>query len=298
MSIASAFEILFDSKEDADCTFIIHNSKELPTHQLILVHQSPVFKAMIKGPMAPKNQRHEITDPQVTFDDFNNFLKFLYTEKCDVNVENIEVLLHFSDMYDVSSLAEFSVNTLVKTLSANDLLQFAEFGILNVKNCDIVLKCLTEISKVQKPFSLQYQKENEKIWISPELVLEFAKRCPRTHYITENKIFEKVLEWANGQCEKRNIVAKAKNLKEIMAPFVSYFKLKNMDIGYLTSTVYEYELIPEKRLLKYFRDYIKIYNISASLGYCPTSPPYAPASPTYAPCSPTYSPMSPSFSPC
>uniref|UniRef100_A0A914PG28 BTB domain-containing protein n=1 Tax=Panagrolaimus davidi TaxID=227884 RepID=A0A914PG28_9BILA len=96
MSFLSATEKLFESKEDSDVTFII-DRKELHAHQLILINRSSVFKAMIKGPMAPANQIHEISDPKVTFNDFNNFLKFLYTDKCDIrNYEHAEVLLHLN----------------------------------------------------------------------------------------------------------------------------------------------------------------------------------------------------------
>uniref|UniRef100_A0AC35GN46 BTB domain-containing protein n=1 Tax=Panagrolaimus sp. PS1159 TaxID=55785 RepID=A0AC35GN46_9BILA len=99
MSLASTNEKLLESKEDSNVTFII-NKKELHAHQFILINRSSVLKAMIKGPMAPANQIHKISDPKVTYNDFNNFLKFLYTDKCEINAE---VLLHLSHMYDVDN---------------------------------------------------------------------------------------------------------------------------------------------------------------------------------------------------
>uniref|UniRef100_A0AC35G3H6 BTB domain-containing protein n=1 Tax=Panagrolaimus sp. PS1159 TaxID=55785 RepID=A0AC35G3H6_9BILA len=77
--MAAALEHVFDSKEGSDVTFIVHTKI-----------------TMIKGPMAPANQQHEITDPDIEFDDFNNFLKFLYIEKCEVTCENVQALLHLS----------------------------------------------------------------------------------------------------------------------------------------------------------------------------------------------------------
>uniref|UniRef100_A0A914QHL4 BTB domain-containing protein n=1 Tax=Panagrolaimus davidi TaxID=227884 RepID=A0A914QHL4_9BILA len=158
MSLASAFEKVFESKEGADCTLLIHN-QELPAHQFILINRSPVLKAMIKDPMAPQTQRHEITDPQITFDDFNNFIKILYTEKCEVTLENVEVLFRLSDMYDVPSLFEFCANTLPKSLEPNNLLKLAEMGVLYGNKFDIVNKCLNEVSnKALYPnFPLQYE---------------------------------------------------------------------------------------------------------------------------------------------
>uniref|UniRef100_A0A914PCY7 BTB domain-containing protein n=1 Tax=Panagrolaimus davidi TaxID=227884 RepID=A0A914PCY7_9BILA len=60
MALASAFEKVFESKEGADCIFLIHN-QELPAHQFILANRSPVLKAMIKGPMAPPTHKGTFT---------------------------------------------------------------------------------------------------------------------------------------------------------------------------------------------------------------------------------------------
>ena len=49
---------------------------------------------MIKGPMAPEDQRHFINDPKIGYEDFKNFIKFLYTDECEITEENVENLLH------------------------------------------------------------------------------------------------------------------------------------------------------------------------------------------------------------
>uniref|UniRef100_A0A914QEF6 BTB domain-containing protein n=1 Tax=Panagrolaimus davidi TaxID=227884 RepID=A0A914QEF6_9BILA len=258
MSLASAFEKVFESKEGADCTFLVHN-QELPAHQFILANRSPVLKAMIKGPMAPSTQRHEITDPQITFDDFNNFIKFIYTEKCEVSLENVEALFRLSDMYDVPSLSEFCANTLPKSLKLKNLLKFAKMGMALGNKSNVVNKCLNEVpNKVRYSSSgLQHESQSGMVWISPELVLEFVKYCPRTDSFKEEAVFEKTFEWAKGQCKEKNLEINAENLKEIMSPFVPYFDLEKINLGILTSTIYDYELIPEKQLLKRFVDYFK-----------------------------------------
>uniref|UniRef100_A0A914PKJ4 BTB domain-containing protein n=1 Tax=Panagrolaimus davidi TaxID=227884 RepID=A0A914PKJ4_9BILA len=258
MSLASAFEKVFGSKEGADCTFLVHN-QELPAHQFILANRSPVLKAMIKGPMAPPSQRHEIIDPQITFDDFNNFVKFLYTEKCDVSLENVEVLFRLSDMYDVPDLFEFCANTLPKSLKPKDLLKFAEMGMALGNKSNVVNKCLNEVpNKARYSYSpLQYESQSGKVWSSSELVLEFVKYCPRTDSFKEEAVFEITFEWAKGQCKEKNLEINTENLKELMSPFVQHFDLEKISLGILTSTIFDYELIPEKQLLKRFVDHFK-----------------------------------------
>uniref|UniRef100_A0A914PE29 BACK domain-containing protein n=1 Tax=Panagrolaimus davidi TaxID=227884 RepID=A0A914PE29_9BILA len=158
-------------------------------------------------------------------------------------------------MYDVPDLFEFCANRLPKTLGQNDLLKLAEMAVLYNK-FDVVKKCLNEISfKAFHPyFSLQYESQSGKVWISPELVLEFVKCCPRINYFREDAVFEKTFEWAKGQCKEKNLEINAENLKEIMSPFVPYFDLEKINLGILATTIYDYELIPEKQLLKRFVD--------------------------------------------
>uniref|UniRef100_A0A914PUS5 BTB domain-containing protein n=1 Tax=Panagrolaimus davidi TaxID=227884 RepID=A0A914PUS5_9BILA len=211
---------------------------------------------MIKGPMAPANQIHHISDPQATYDDFNNFMKFLYTDKCIITAENVEVLLHLSHMYDVEHLFENCVNTLPKFFPKTSPFKFAEIGLLYENKYDMVKKCLYKIPLYLSNSTLKYARQNEMVWISPELVLEFVKHCPRSPRFCENMVFNRVLEWVKGQCEKENLENNAKNLKEIMAPFEPFICFEKMDIKILSSTVYENELIPEKRLLKCYHNHI------------------------------------------
>ena len=44
--------------------------------------------------MTPKDHRHNITDPNITYEDFNNFLHFFYTDECCITEKNVETLLH------------------------------------------------------------------------------------------------------------------------------------------------------------------------------------------------------------
>uniref|UniRef100_A0AC35F0B5 BTB domain-containing protein n=1 Tax=Panagrolaimus sp. PS1159 TaxID=55785 RepID=A0AC35F0B5_9BILA len=86
---------LFESKNGVDVTFIVHE-KELQAHKWILTSRSAVFKAMLEGPMAPEDQRHKISDPKITFEDFQRFLKFLYIDKCEQNLNKsqLKALIH------------------------------------------------------------------------------------------------------------------------------------------------------------------------------------------------------------
>uniref|UniRef100_A0A914XY29 BTB domain-containing protein n=1 Tax=Panagrolaimus superbus TaxID=310955 RepID=A0A914XY29_9BILA len=200
MSLSTAYELVFESKEGADVTFII-DKKELQAHQFVLITRSPVLKAMIKGPMAPSNQRHSIDDPKVTYEDFNNFLKFIYTDQCEINAANAEVLLHLSHMYDVPFLFETCVNKIPQMFHESDLYKFAEIGFLYENKCDMIVKCMKAVPCNVPTARLQYFKRNKMVttvsWISTGLALEFVKHCPRTDTFSENMVFQK----SAGRCD-------------------------------------------------------------------------------------------------
>uniref|UniRef100_A0A914QPV1 BTB domain-containing protein n=1 Tax=Panagrolaimus davidi TaxID=227884 RepID=A0A914QPV1_9BILA len=89
-SLVEVMEELFISKDGADVTFIIHG-KEVKAHKIIVTSRSPVFKTMIEGSMAPEDQRHLINDPTITAEDFEKFLKFLYTDKIDYPFQKADI---------------------------------------------------------------------------------------------------------------------------------------------------------------------------------------------------------------
>uniref|UniRef100_A0A914PDR5 BACK domain-containing protein n=1 Tax=Panagrolaimus davidi TaxID=227884 RepID=A0A914PDR5_9BILA len=158
-------------------------------------------------------------------------------------------------MYDVEYLFVTCVNDILNY--GTNLFKFAEIGLLYENKYDIVNKCFKAATNRAPFLPLKYKEENDQIfWNSPELVLEFVKHCPRTETFTENDIFQKVFEWVEGQCESRNIEINSKNLHEIFAPFEPFICFEKMDIKILTSTVYEYKLIPEERLLKCYHNHI------------------------------------------
>lgn len=72
---------------------------------------------------------------------------------------------------------------------------------------------------------------------------------------TKQCIFQ-VYDWAKGQCETKQMKINEKHLKLFMAPLVPHLCIEKMDMKTLTSTFYEYKLIPDAQLLNVFRDHI------------------------------------------
>uniref|UniRef100_A0AC35EWF9 BTB domain-containing protein n=1 Tax=Panagrolaimus sp. PS1159 TaxID=55785 RepID=A0AC35EWF9_9BILA len=186
-------EELFISKDGADVTFIVHG-KEVKAHKLIVTTRSPVFKTMIEGSMAPEDQRHLINDPKITVEDFEKFLKFLYSDKNDYPFQkaDIKAMIHLGSFYDVPFLLKKCTQH-AGLHSAVDAYEFAEMALEYLPSTtDLFEICLSYIlgSYYEAPMNYRFV-DGEVKWISQELVLEIVKRRPQDGKLSENALFRK-----------------------------------------------------------------------------------------------------------
>uniref|UniRef100_A0AC34G0C4 BTB domain-containing protein n=1 Tax=Panagrolaimus sp. ES5 TaxID=591445 RepID=A0AC34G0C4_9BILA len=253
---------VFLSKDGTDVTFVIHG-KELHAHKLIVTARSPVFKAMIEGPMAPADQRHLINDPKISFGDFEIFLQFLYTDELDMEKSRVKALLHLGSFYNVPYFIEQCV-VCIRALFINreNVLEFGELGIIYAPS--LLEICLNVLSRCLSDYDAQfaYRLDDGKLkWISAELMLEIVVKQREEKYsmfgITEDEMFKKVLNWAENQCfvhQDQQIAPE--NVRAIMAQFMPFFNPKNLLPTTLTTTIKKYKLIPDDELNDCFAGHI------------------------------------------
>uniref|UniRef100_A0A914PTY0 BTB domain-containing protein n=1 Tax=Panagrolaimus davidi TaxID=227884 RepID=A0A914PTY0_9BILA len=194
-SLNEAFKNLFDTKKFSDITFVVHG-KELQAHKIVLLTRSTVFEAMFNSNLKTKDGKHSIEDPEITYEDFENFLKFLYTDNCKIVEENIKKMLHLSDFYAVKFLADKCIEEIGKWLNAENVLKYAEIGLLYEKTCSLLDLCLSKLPKFIFNQPLKYYSEKQWVLVSPKLSLKIHEKCPRDKNLTEDRLFKKIIEWA------------------------------------------------------------------------------------------------------
>ena len=101
-SVIKDLEKLFNNRSGTDVCFIIEE-KEIKAHKLILSTRSPVFAAMVESGMKESLENHvEIND--IAPDIFEALLRFVYTDRVDLNQVNVQDLLVAADKYMLSLL--------------------------------------------------------------------------------------------------------------------------------------------------------------------------------------------------
>lgn len=151
-----------------------------------------------------------IDDPKISFEDFENFLRFLYTEECIITGKTIEKLLHLGkcsfinndediyfsisgNFYDVKPLLNKCLLNIKKWLNSNNILKYCEFGVLYVDTCPRLLDmCLSKLPYLIGDSPLKYSINDNTIWISSGLALKIAQKCSRKGCLTEDALFKKV----------------------------------------------------------------------------------------------------------
>jgi len=120
-SWSADFENLFTSQIGSDVCFIIA-SQEIKAHKAILSARSPVFAAMFNSDMKEKGlERVNISD--ISPDNFNEFLRFIYTDRVQLTEGNAEHLLAAADKYLLPSLKWKCEEYLIKYLTTENCIE-------------------------------------------------------------------------------------------------------------------------------------------------------------------------------
>uniref|UniRef100_A0AC35FUY8 BTB domain-containing protein n=1 Tax=Panagrolaimus sp. PS1159 TaxID=55785 RepID=A0AC35FUY8_9BILA len=235
-SMVKEMEELFISKDGADVTFIVHG-KEVKAHKIIVTTRSPVFKTMIEGAMAPEDQRHLINDPKITVEDFEKFLKFLYTDKNDSPFQkaDIKAMIHLGSFYDVPFLLKKCTQQ-AGLQSAEDAYEFAEIALEYLpETTDLFEICLSYIIDYYYEAPMNY----------------------RYGRLSENALFRKVYKWAKNTCFWKNgRHPTPDDIQEIMLPLMSYFVISELSALTMATKLKTNKLIPLEDLVNYLADHI------------------------------------------
>ncbi|XP_053373276.1 BTB/POZ domain-containing protein 6-like [Mercenaria mercenaria] len=180
-----------------DVTFLAGSSKkeEVKAHKFVMVSRSPVFYAMFCGSLAESSSTVQIPDiePEI----FRELLRFIYTEDCTINDDNVMSLLYSAKKYESNRLAEKCKAYLNTQLSIDNvcvILQHAhkfDEGELDEKCLEFVLENGDDVIK-SDGFSSLSKAVLQKIIESDKLKAD------------ELNIYDACKRWALQQCEKKS----------------------------------------------------------------------------------------------
>ena len=211
---------MFDNPFMSDVKFTCEGSdKKFFAHKYVLATSSAVFYAMFYGELAEKDSFVHLSDTNE--DSLQEFLRFLYSDECNLTTDNAMFVSYLAKKYIVPSLAE----KCIEFLEAN----------LGVENAIVVVQQAIQFDEIKlekKCWNLVDMKTSEAIAsdaftdINQGTLAEFLKR--QSLNVKEVDLFKAVLKWSEAECSRKGIEADPKNKRAVLGNAIYQIRFASM----------------------------------------------------------------------
>ena len=197
---------MFDNELMNDVSFTCGESSRIfHAHKYVLATSSAVFFAMFYGNLAQKESpiRLEDTDDE----SFKEFLRFLYTDDCEISAENATGVMYLAKKYLISSLTEKCCSVLKASIKPGNVFTVLEQS-MQFDEKKLESKCWNIVSKKTEECL------NSEAFCNIKLRTLNALLKKRSLEINEVDLFKAVLKWVDKECTRQGInIEEDKTLK-------------------------------------------------------------------------------------
>lgn len=167
-SLTKDFESLLSSGDGSDITLVV-NCKEVRAHRLILGTRCEVFSRLFAHEKAERVEIHDTTPEALRC-----LIGYLYTDKCDINTENVVDVARLSHQYQVDYLYKCSIESFKHLLKPENAI------VLWVSAHNAALSELVDVAEkfvFRNFFRLREKFENKEVLLAyPELMMQVITR--------------------------------------------------------------------------------------------------------------------------
>ena len=250
-TIRERCEAIFNQELLSDVKFVVRDSrggsKTIPAHKFMLAISSPVFFAMFYGKAAEMKDSVEISDCE--YESLLELFRFIYSDKANLNADNVMQLLYLSKKYMLPTLAEKCSAFLKENLNAlnvfhilPDTQKYEEKDLMN--HCWKMIATQTEEAVKSEGF----------VTIERSVLEELVEK--NSLNIKEMELFKAVDCWAENECKKQGLVADGSVKRRVLGErVVQGIRFPVMEETEFADIVLDSEILTLKetnRLVKYF----------------------------------------------
>ncbi len=211
---------MFNNPFMSDVKFSCEGSdKKFFAHKYVLATSSTVFYAMFYGELAEKNSVVHLSDTNE--DILEEFLRFLYTDECNLSTDNAFFVMYLARKYIVPSLAEKCTEFLTANLAAENVfillrqaVQFVEEEF--VKKCWDWIDLKTADVVASDAFGDIHQATLAKLLKRESLSVK------------ELDLFKAVLKWSEAECSRKGIESNSKNKRAVIGNAIYQIRFGSM----------------------------------------------------------------------
>ena len=236
---------MFNNSDMSDISFTCEGSdKILYAHKYVLGTSSAVFRAMFYGDLAEKNSIVHLSDTDEK--SLEEFLRFLYTDECNLTTDNVVSVMYLSKKYIVPSLTEKCVNNLASSIKAENVMSILEQA-THFDESKLEMSCWEFIKSNTKQAvaSTDFNNVSQKTLASLLRLNELN--------IVEVELFRAVLKWNDFQCSKKDIEITRENRRSVIGDAI-------YDLRFLAMTQREFAQTVATSGLLTAEEIVPIYN--------------------------------------
>jgi hypothetical protein len=252
------------------------DGKKIYANKFRLGSISSTFNSMLSDRWSTKDDPIKIMN--YSYEDFYQFLTFLYSGECDITDDNIYTMVDMAEYYNVE-LFKKSCDTF---LSKMEITQQNVFRLINLSNKYSMAKLTKPLLKFVSTTITTLIESNEFMELNKSNIKDFIILCKGK--VKAEELFKGVYKWAEKQTSTKAISSNDQNfdfnvsIKAEMADFMQFFDFYKMDMDFLDEFVVERGfLFSYKELSNILRSarsnpgkgIVKVTNSLGKSVYCP-----------------------------
>ena len=252
-SITERGIFMFNNELLSDVSLVVRSGSEddpkmaIPAHKMVLSICSPVFFAMFCGKMAEKSDSVDL--PDCEYEGVMEMLRYMYSEKTELNESNVMQVLYVAKKYMVKSLAEECLTFLEDNLNAGNV-----FCVLSsarqYDETDLEAHCWEVIDR----HTYGVVQSTGFAIIERCLLEEIVTRDSLT--IREIELFKAVDLWAAEECKRKGLSVNGNEKRRVLGENIVHgIRFPTMEEKEFASVVINSEILTSAEvvgLIKYF----------------------------------------------
>ena len=213
---------MFNNPFMSDIAFSCEGSdKKFFAHKYVLATSSAVFYVMFYDELAEKNPVLHLSDTDE--ESLEEFLRFLYTDECNLTTDNAVFVLYLAKKYIVPSLAQKCFEYFDANFAAENVFIFFQQAIQFHDN-KLEEKCWDFIDlKTSKAVASDGFSD-----INQATLVKLLEREPLN--VEEVDLFKAVIKWSEAECSRKGIEANAKNKRAAMGNAIYQIRFASMTL--------------------------------------------------------------------
>lgn len=212
---------MFNNAELSDVNFVFSDGTEFCSHKFILSIRSSVFTTMFYGsiPEATTNKNIEIVD--ISSVAFSEFLRFIYTDKVNLTIENLKEVIYAAHKYEIKQLGIICAQFLAEQLTSDNVIHYLDH--LYIYENESSVECLQFIDLA---ISGLIEKGNKALFaLDAKPLKEILTR--NSLKINEITLFKFLLKWTEISSKNFKTI---QNRKETFIDLFSLIRFPSMDL--------------------------------------------------------------------